>query len=643
VGPLDARHPQAWSPLPRFGFATQPSPKTNRMGTSSHKLLAAALACLLLSGCSPSADSKNAPASNAVAKGAKQAVSVDKAPATANDAPALGPADATAEPFAKGDDASGEPKAVAASAPLDDDAAPEPVDDATSDKAPASDRPTDDTAGGADSDDAPTDDARTDDANSDEPQARRGNSPGQTKQPAAMPDPVKQNGPIFQNWPDPKLALVLTGEQLGYIEPCGCAGLENQKGGLRRRHTFLKQLGDRGWPVIALDNGGLIRRFGRQAEIKFEKTAEALRTMDYQAVGFGTDDLKLPAGSVTSTVANSIFLSSNAALFGFDSEFTPRWRVIESGEMKVGVGQVLGDSLRKQVTNDEVQFLPAAKGLAEILPELKKARCDHYVLLAHATPEETRELALRFPLFDVVLTAHGADEPPHEADVIAETGQLLIEVGHKGMYAITLGFYSDPATPMRYQRVPLDHRFADSPAMDELMVAYQDQLKELGWEGLGLRRVAHPRGKFVGSNQCADCHAQAFEIWKDTPHAHATETLTQAKPPRQFDPECVSCHTTGWNAKEFMPYVSGYDSLAKTADLAGNGCENCHGPGAAHMAAESGDDESLRGELRRAMHLSIDGADGEAVQTSCMECHDIDNSPNFKFETYWPLIAHPEK
>ena len=44
-------------------------------------------------------------------------------------------------------------------------------------------------------------------------------------------DAVTQNGPIFKDdlgkpWPKPRLALVITGRQEGYFEPCGCAGLE---------------------------------------------------------------------------------------------------------------------------------------------------------------------------------------------------------------------------------------------------------------------------------------------------------------------------------------------------------------------------------------------------------------------------------
>ena len=49
---------------------------------------------------------------------------------------------------------------------------------------------------------------------------------------AEIADALEKNGPIFVDWPQPQLALVFSGEMDGYLEPCGCAGLENQKGGL---------------------------------------------------------------------------------------------------------------------------------------------------------------------------------------------------------------------------------------------------------------------------------------------------------------------------------------------------------------------------------------------------------------------------
>lgn len=465
-------------------------------------------------------------------------------------------------------------------------------------------------------------------------------------------DPVAVNGPIFVDWPAPDFVLLLTGEQQGYLEPCGCAGLENQKGGLRRRHTLLKELAARGWPLLAVDNGGLIRRYGRQAELQYQTSAEALREMGYACVGFGVDDLRLPAATLLGLCATapdlpSPFVSANVGILGFDPETIRQFSVVEVAGRKVGLTTVLGDSLREQITNDEIEFRPAEEALQEILPQLAAADCQTIVVLCHGEPEETRALASSFPQIDVILSARGADEPPHEAESLPDTGALFVEVGRKGMYAVALGFYEQGGTKVRYQRVPLDSRFADSPEMVRLFTTYQDQLQEAGWEGLEVRPVAHPRadaahealGRFAGSAACAKCHKTAHGIWSKTGHAHATESLVKLDPQRQFDPECVSCHVTGWNPQEYFPYQSGYDSIESTPLLVGNGCENCHGPAQAHVEAEAGRDRLFREEQRQALRLTAATA---GVQV-CVRCHDHDNSPAFEFEKYWLKIVHKGK
>jgi hypothetical protein len=451
--------------------------------------------------------------------------------------------------------------------------------------------------------------------------------------------------------------LLFSGEQDGFMEPCGCAGLENQKGGLKRRHTLIKQLEANGWPVVALDLGGLVKRFGPQVEIKYRYTLASLAAMDYAAVGLGPMDLRLDLLSIVINLdpAKNPLVSANVGILGFDSGFTKRYKVVEAGGMKIGVTSVLGKKeIARFQSSEELTLLDPVEALQQVLPELRTAGCDQLVLLSFADPDETTALARRFPEFQWVVTAQGAEEPPNQPVAIEGTKSHLVEAGHKGMYVAAVGLYKDGQTPFRYQRVPLDARFADSAQMQELFVAYQRDLETMGLEGLSVKPVGHPSGRrFAGSATCADCHTVATDVYEHTPHAHATETLVQLVPPRQFDPECLSCHATGWNPQKYFPYTTGYLGMNVTPAMVGNGCENCHGPAARHAAAENGEidvDEAELEKLRAALHLKIvenegnkDGQVFGKVVEMCMQCHDLDNSPDFDFQHYWPEVAHDGK
>lgn len=456
--------------------------------------------------------------------------------------------------------------------------------------------------------------------------------------------------PLFDGWSQPVLAFFVTGQQLGYIEPCGCTGLENQRGGLARRFTLLKQLReDKGWEVVPLDVGNQVRRYGQQSVIKFQRTSEALRSMDYRAVAFGPDDLILPANDLLSSTnppeGGNIFTAANVEVVSRD--FTPAWQVIEAGGKKIGVIGVLGESFRKKLQGDEVTFAPAAESLQAAVEKVRESGCDFHVLLAHASLDESRELAKQVDAFDLVITGGGIGEPTLEMERIKGSKAQMAQVGTKGMYVGVIGLFDDAIAPLRYQRVPLDSSYKDAPEMLKLLADYQEELRRVGLEGAGARQQPHPSGnKFVGTEKCGECHTKALAVWENTPHAHATDSIVRPTTgrgdiPRHYDPECLSCHVTGWEPQKFFPFTTGYLDLEMTAHLKHNGCENCHGPGSAHVAAEEGeggDDKRLM--LRGSMRLPLAG---DKAKLKCLECHDLDNDPHFKFEEYWPQVEHAGK
>ena len=456
-------------------------------------------------------------------------------------------------------------------------------------------------------------------------------------------DPVKVNGPIFVDWPKPKLALLISGRQDGYLEPCGCAGLDRMKGGLSRRHSLARELRQkRGWEVVGLDVGGMVKGYGRQAELKFQITVNAFRQIGYQAIGLGKSDLKNRATELLSVVAGeeSPFHSANVGVFGFDSGFTNTFKIVEAGGLKFGITSVLGTSWQQEVNNSDIELADPEAQLAKILPKLKN--CGILILLAHATKDESKTLAEKFPDFDIVVTAGGAEEPPNQVAKVNDD-TLLVEVGTKGMNVIVLGLFDDPKTPYRYQRVPLDSRFADSADMRDLMIQYQEQLRKDGFAKLGIRKSPHHQseilGRFVGSKKCESCHEGTYKAWKKTGHFMAFESLVGARVPRQFDPECISCHVVGWHPNKHFPYESGFWNSEATPQLKGVGCENCHGPGEKHIAAENGGDLALQEKLQKEMTVTVEQA-REPATSSCINCHDLDNSPEFNFEEYWPRIVH---
>ena len=463
-------------------------------------------------------------------------------------------------------------------------------------------------------------------------------------------DPIAENGEIFVDWQKPRVALLISGRQDGYLEPCGCAGLNRMKGGLTRRHSLFKELKADGWPVVGIDCGGLVKGSGRQAELKFHLSVDAMQEMGYQAIALGKSELRLPAGELLSRVASSDdapspFLSANVAIFGFATGMTTDHRIVEAGGVRIGITAILGELWQREISTTDVEVAAPGLKLREILPKMKE-RSDLLVLLAHATMEESRVIAREFPEFDVVVTGGGDPEPPKDCEMVGNT--RLIEVGEKGMNAIVLGIYD--GGKILYQRVPLDSRFEDSRDMKEFMRQYQQQLKADGLAGLGLVKpdtplTPHPQakelGRFVGSKKCESCHEPSYEVWKKTGHADAWKTLAELEVPRTHDPECISCHVIGWHPTEYFPYDSGFLSEAETPKMIDVGCENCHGPGEKHVEAEMGSDLELQKKLQKAMVVTKEQAQHDKNRW-CLNCHDLDNSPDFNFEEYWPNVEHSE-
>jgi hypothetical protein len=130
-------------------------------------------------------------------------------------------------------------------------------------------------------------------------------------------------------------------------------------------------------------------------------------------------------------------------------------------------------------------------------------------------------------------------------------------------------------------------------------------------------RTLFQKGRFVGSESCKSCHAQQHQIWSESAHAKAFETLRAQHVEKNTD--CVRCHVTGFG--EEGGYPGGGPAMA------GVGCESCHGPGGDHVT---------EGARRQGTILALtDKCDSCVILQICGSCHDGKWDPDLE----WNLEA----
>lgn len=453
-------------------------------------------------------------------------------------------------------------------------------------------------------------------------------------------------GPYCDGWEKPAVIFAATGQMHGYFEPCGCS--DPQYGGVSRRAELLNQLEKRGWPVVPVDLGGTMKRVRQQSQFKFQTLLAALKDMKYRSLALGTEELQLGAGWLLSQhVQNEddpsltlSFLAANVVLFGTKDLGTPvHHRVVQAGDTKVGLTAIYDPKLLDGSVNldpDTVKVIDPVEPLKKAVAALQAEKVDLIVLLSHSRLATSKELAKQFPEIPLILSTGPIEEPLTNNPL--KIGQTtLVTVGHKGKHTGLVGWYPEAADDkFKFDLVKLDgKRFKDDPRMIEHMKFYQDMLKD---SQLAETEPAlqHPSGaKYVGAEKCGECHTKAFAKWSETGHASAFDSLREGRRgiPRMFDPECLSCHVTGWHPQQVLRYDSGYINEKMSAHLLGNQCENCHGPGSKHIELVENDDLEA---ARKLVKVTL-----KQAQTFCYDCHDLDNSPHFVFEEYWPEVAHP--
>lgn len=470
--------------------------------------------------------------------------------------------------------------------------------------------------------------------------------------------------PLLEGWDKPAVALMLSGELHGYLEPCGCS--ETQSGGLARRAHLERILtGEKRWTVVGLDVGDTLKRARRQDQVKLESILSGFKQLGYVGVAAGLSELRLDPALLLSQFTEAdgvplggLLLGANVVLYDSPDLGVPKpYRLIEAGDVKIGVTAVVGPSIANEVVPAGVQsgvaIRDAQTALNDVLPKLQAESPELLILLSHGSMDEARALAKNNPQFHAVLAAGGPEEPASLPEQIGDT--LVLFTGHKGKHVGLLGYYPNATPRLKWELVNLDNqRFDSDPRMEQLMRHYQQQLKDLDLARSDELLIRHSSGQtYVGAEKCGECHTKAYSYWKETPHAKAYHSLERGRKGQEanwvsriYDPECLCCHVTGWDPQQVQRYDSGFLDAVATKHLAGQQCENCHGPGSGHADLEwkyRKDRQNVSLDEVNAGRAAMKLNSAAAEKQVCSKCHDDENSPNFNFAKYWDKVKHPWK
>ncbi len=419
-----------------------------------------------------------------------------------------------------------------------------------------------------------------------------------------------------------EVLIVFSGEELGSLEPCGC--FEGQIGGISRRSSLIDSLRKQKKTVIPVSLGDLPRGFGRQQEIKTEILYRAMDEMGYVAHNLGEKDIEigLPLISYLSQAYKVKFLSSNVEFAAPLPLERNQCLIKECSDAarpcKIAFIGVVSKSLISEHFSDRINVHDPVEALRPLVKDLRGS-VDLIVLLSHAPLEESIEIAKLLPEIGLIITGHGIDDPEEVVTYINNT--LIVTAGTMGkrLGVVTYSMDKTGLTRKSVSLMLLGHSQKDSPGMASLLKEYQQMLIDEDLLGKTVQAPLPDGVSYVGSAACGICHKVVYRHWLKTRHGAAYNTLVAIG--HQFDPECITCHTTGHG------YVSGFLSEKENKNLIDVGCESCHGAGSLHIA--NVDDKSYK-------HRS-------AGEGRCVTCHDSEHSVKFKFDDYWEKIKHPEE
>jgi hypothetical protein len=358
--------------------------------------------------------------------------------------------------------------------------------------------------------------------------------------------------------------------------------------------------------IIVVDVGDFFgNRTPRQQKTFSRVVVDYMRTAGYEVAAIGEKEMNYGVDFLLEQVRQGKFdaVCANLHTKTDSSLIFPPYTIKEVAGVKIGFLGLLDDNPRRVGVFEQLENAYASNYVAAAnrwLPEVRE-ESDLVVALAHVGLGNARSLAEKVPGFDVILVGHGGDRTA-VAEKIGKT--ILVKSGSNSSSIGTLllalddderivGFDGSARTLQKEGRTnPKVERYVKN--VEKQQAARERLLERRRFRPPtipGTPQVVKAEG-YLGWETCKRCHEAIYERWSNNPHAHAFASL--ARDDKWNDPQCLPCHTTGYEVEARA------DSTDVRPEMWNVQCEACHGMGTRH---------------RR------DGSMAPVPESVCLRCH----------------------
>jgi hypothetical protein len=467
--------------------------------------------------------------------------------------------------------------------------------------------------------------------------------------------------------PAAQLAVIVTADVRGYLEPCGCS--EHMLGGMDRAAAQVDRAQQELGAAVHVSAGDALflgpavdEAHAQQDALKARTLLETFARMNTVALALGPRDLPM----ATPLLGKVPFPVLGVGHPG----------VAVASQQGIALGVATGSDVATLTANvkaarqqgAEVVLALAQFPLAQLVPAasaLAQAGADVAVVGHQAQEldgEANRTVAAALPIVTLLNRGRGlarvdlhrlASAPPgfvvvsstqaQAADIASRDAEIesLQKRAHQATGALKVAM-EQKIVQKQQQRDALASQKPQAPTgrswLSISLVELSDEkprsapvraliegfTEQVGKQNLAFAK-AHgkscPAAKpgeaaFVGTQTCIGCHADPGTVWQGTRHSHAYATLEKVH--KQYDLDCIRCHVIGVDAPGGVCRV---DQVKGRTDV---GCESCHGKGSLHA-----DDPNVAIAVKK------------PAEATCLHCHTVENSPAFDYASYLPQILGP--